>query len=139
MVRPVKLLLLFLLLVVFSCKENSNRNKDIGEVAGNDEVLNFMKTFEGRGDLTDSSHAIAATDAVKQFRVASDLTLDLVLAEPQVTQPVFITFDPQGRLWVVQYNQYPYPEGLKVLSMDQHTRARFDKEPLPPPSNAKGS
>ena len=139
MVRPVKLLLLFLLLVVFSCKENSNRNKDIGEVAGNDEVLNFMKTFEGRGDLTDSSHAIAATDAVKQFRVASDLTLDLVLAEPKVTQPVFITFDPQGRLWVVQYNQYPYPEGLKVLSMDQHTRARFDKEPLPPPSNAKGA
>jgi putative membrane-bound dehydrogenase-like protein len=139
MVRFGKLLVTAFAFAVFACSENSNRNKDISEVAGNDDVLNFMKTFEGRGDLTDSSHAVTATEAVKQFKIPSDLALDLVLSEPKVTQPVFITFDPQGRLWVVQYNQYPYPEGLKVLSMDQHTRAKFDKEPLPPPSNEKGA
>lgn len=115
------------------------RNKDITEVAGNEEVLNYMKTFEGRGDLSDTTQMVAASDAVKQFKIPSDLSLDLVLSEPQVTQPVFITFDPRGRMWVVQYNQYPYPEGLKVLSMDYHTRATFDKEPLPPPGNVKGA
>jgi putative membrane-bound dehydrogenase-like protein len=139
MVKPVKLLIIVFALLAFSCHENNNRNKDIKEVAGNEEVLNFMKTFEGRGDLTDSSRAVKATEAVKQFKIPADLALDLVLCEPKVTQPVFITFDPQGRLWVVQYNQYPYPEGLKVISMDHHTRAKFDKEPLPPPSNAKGA
>ena len=140
MVSTRKLLPVFFSLLVISCSENKNRNKDISEVAGNDEVLHFMKTFEGRGDLTDSSsHSVAATEAVKHFKIPSDLALDLVLAEPKVTQPVFITFDPQGRLWVVQYNQYPYPEGLKVTGMDHHTRAKFDKDPLPPPSNVKGA
>ena len=139
MVKPVKLLIIVFSLLAFSCRENNNRNKDIKEVAGNEEVLTFMKTFEGRGDLTDSSRAVKATEAVKLFKIPADLALDLVLSEPKVTQPVFITFDPQGRLWVVQYNQYPYPEGLKVTSMDHHTRAKFDKEPLPPPSNAKGA
>lgn len=129
---------IFILLIV-ACSEKKKSNKDITEVAGNDEVLNFMKTFEGRGDLSDSAVSVPAAEAVKQFKIPSDLALDLVLSEPAVTQPVFITFDPQGRLWVVQYNQYPYPEGLKVLSMDHHTRAKFDKEPLPPPSNEKGA
>lgn len=115
------------------------KNKDISEVAGNEEVLKYMKAFEGRGDLSDTAHMVDAKEAVKQFKIPSDLAVDLVLAEPAVTQPVFITFDPQGRLWVVQYNQYPYPEGLKVLSVDWHNRAKFDKEPLPPPSNVKGA
>jgi putative membrane-bound dehydrogenase-like protein len=139
MVRSSKLLAILFSLVIFSCKEKSNRNKDITEVAGNEEVLKFMKAFEGRGDLTDSSHGFPASEALKHFKVPGDLALDLVLSEPKVTQPVFITFDPQGRMWVVQYNQYPYPEGLKVVSMDHHTRAKFDKEPPPPPNNVRGA
>ena len=139
MVNSTGIFILLSCFIILSCAEHKIKNKDISEVAGNDEVLSFMKTFEGRGDLTDTSHSVPAGEAVKQFKIPSDLALDLVLSEPQVTQPVFITFDPQGRLWVVQYNQYPYPEGLKVLNMDQHTRAKFDKEPLPPPSNAKGA
>lgn len=126
--------------VLAACSGDTQiKNKDITEVAGNEEVLNFMKTFEGRGDLSDTSRMIAASDAVKAFKIPSDLALDLVLSEPHVTQPVFITFDPRGRMWIVQYNQYPYPEGLKVTNMDYHTRATFDKEPLPPPSNVKGA
>lgn len=139
MVKCLRIFFFIFCLFVFSCADHKNGNKDVGDVAGNDEVLRFMKTFEGRGDLTDTSQSVPAAEALKRFKVTTDLALDLVLSEPKVTQPVFITFDPQGRLWVVQYNQYPYPEGLKVLSMDQHTRAKFDKEPLPPPSNAKGA
>ncbi|HTF18240.1 MAG TPA: hypothetical protein VK658_09225, partial [Chryseolinea sp.] len=98
-----------------------------------------MKTFEGRGVLSDSSAATPPEDALAAFSVADDIEIDLVLSEPEVTQPVFMTFDHRGRLWVVQYNQYPYPEGLKVLSMDQHIRAQYDRVPQPPPAGVRGA
>lgn len=98
-----------------------------------------MKTFDGRGDLSDSAKVISPQEALALFKVPGDLAIDLVLSEPEVTQPVFMTFDGRGRLWVVQYDQYPYPKGLKVTSMDQHLRAQFDKTPLPPPQGQQGA
>jgi len=109
------------------------------EIAANEEVLAFMRTFDGRGALTDSSVATPPNEALKTFRHSDDLNLELVLSEPEVTQPVFMTFDHRGRLWVVQYNQYPYPKDLKVTSMDQHIRATFDKVPPPPGDGSKGA
>lgn len=122
-----------------SQKKQNNTNAKIEDVAGNEEVLKFMKTFDGRGAMTDSSKLTPPGKALSGFHVAKDLAIDLVLSEPKITQPVFITFDPRGRLWVVQYNQYPYPAGLKVISMDQHIRAKYDKDPLPPPTGVKGA
>jgi nicotinamidase-related amidase/type 1 glutamine amidotransferase len=40
--------------------------------------------------------------ALASFKLPDDLELDLVLAEPIVRQPVSISFDERGRLWVVQ-------------------------------------
>ncbi len=129
-----------LVLSLVGCKDDDKKhNAAIEEVAGNEEVLSFMKTFDGRGALSDSSQPVTASEAVKAFRVANDLRLELVLAEPLVSQPVFMNFDPRGRLWVVQYNQYPYPAGLKVLNMDQHMRTKYDKNVLPPPQGVQGS
>lgn len=121
------------------CSDRGAKNKTIDEVAGNAEVATFMKNFEGRGDLTDTTHSLTPSQSLQAFKIASDIKIETVLSEPKITQPVFITFDPMGRLWVVQYNQYPYPEGLKVVGMDQHVRARFNKEPLAPPSNVRGA
>ena len=60
-------------------------------------------------------------ESAKMFHVADDeLVWEPVLSEPIVAQPVNMKFDERGRLWVVQYRQYPYPEGLKVLSRDKH-------------------
>src|SRR4029079_12470738 len=59
--------------------------------------------------------------------------------EPAVEQPLFMTFDRRGRLWVVQYRQYPFPAGLKVVEYDQYLRARLDKVPAPPPLGDKGA
>lgn len=73
------------------------------------------------------------------FRVPDDLEVELVLAEPEVRQPVFMTFDERGRLWVVQYLQYPYPAGLKILSEDRYLRATYDKVPPPPPGHFRGA
>jgi len=131
--------LLFLLTFVWSCKEPETNTRALEDIAANEEVLEFMRTFDGRGALSDSSQPTPPDDVLAGFRHAKDLSLELVLAEPQVTQPVYIDFDHRGRLWVVQYNQYPYPTDLKVTSMDQHIRATFDKVPPPPGKGASGA
>ena len=37
-----------------------------------------------------------------------------MLSEPIVQQPLHLSFDARGRLWVVQYIQYPEPAGIRV-------------------------
>jgi len=76
--------------------------------------------------------------AMKHMKAARDLRLDQVLTEPVVTQPIYMNFDERGRLWVVQYRQYPYPAGIKILSEDKFLRATYDKVPPPPPHHFKG-
>ena len=130
---------LALLACLQSCRQPETKSVALEEIAANDEVLEFMKTFDGRGALSDSSQATPPVEAVKAFRYPGDIKVELVLSEPEVTQPLFMDFDHRGRLWVVQYNQYPYPQGLKVTSMDQHIRATFDKVPPPPGKGTKGA
>jgi putative heme-binding domain-containing protein len=81
---------------------------------------------------------LSAAESLKRFKVADGLAVDLVAAEPVVRQPLYMTFDERGRMWVVQYIQYPFPAGLKVVSYDQYIRAQFDKVPLPPPNHVRG-
>src|SRR2546430_1873271 len=64
------------------------------------------------------SKPVSPADALKYFHVADDLEIEQLLAEPIVEQPVFLNFDERGRMWVVQYRQYPAPAGLKAVSHD---------------------
>ena len=82
---------------------------------------------------------LSPDEAAKSFHVAEDLVFEQVLAEPIVAQPVFLTFDERGRMWVVQYRQYPHPAGLKMVSRDNFWRAVYDKVPPPPPNHFKGA
>ena len=78
-------------------------------------------------------------DASRETFVLSDgLAVDTVLAEPLVRQPLYADFDERGRLWVVQYIQYPNPAGLEVLTWDNHLRKIFDQVPPPPPYDLPG-
>ena len=77
-------------------------------------------------------------ESFARMTAGDDLAVDLLLSEPLVAQPVYMSFDERGRLWVAQYRQYPYPAGLKMLSRDRYYRSHYDKLPLPPPDNAKG-
>ncbi|HSI75449.1 MAG TPA: PVC-type heme-binding CxxCH protein [Lunatimonas sp.] len=131
-----KLLLLFAICsALFSCQKRWS-----DEIAANEAVATFMENFEGRGDLTDPlSRPTSPEDAIKAFETAEDLSISLVLSEPEIVQPLEINFDHKGRLWVVQYNQYPYPKGLKVTAIDNHTRVIFDRVPDAPPAGAKGA
>ena len=76
--------------------------------------------------------------ALARFVVPEDLQIDLVLAEPQIEQPVFLHFDERGRMWVVEYRQYPFPAGLNMVSHDKFWRAVYDKVPPPPPRQFVG-
>jgi putative membrane-bound dehydrogenase-like protein len=112
---------------------------DAAGPAGNEEVQKIMKTFGGRGALSDGSKPLPPREALKTFKLRQGLTIDLIAAEPAVMQPLYLSFDSRGRLWVTQYIQYQFPAGLKVMSYDQHLRAVFDKMPEPPPRGVKGA
>ena len=107
--------------------------------AANEEVRKIMETFVGRGVQRDDTKPLPPAEAMKTFTLRDGLAIDLVAAEPAVTQPLYLSFDSRGRLWVTQYIQYQYPAGLKVVSYDQHLRAVFDKTPEPPPRGTKGA
>ncbi len=101
----------------------------------------FLATLAGRGPAQDKQatpNKLGPADAAKSFKTPADLAIDQVLAEPMVKQPVSLSFDERGRLWVVQYIQYPHPAGLKVLSRDVFWRVVYDKVPPPPPHHVKG-
>ncbi|MFM8400145.1 MAG: PVC-type heme-binding CxxCH protein, partial [Pirellula sp.] len=81
---------------------------------------------------TATEPAVEPVAAEKTFNMADGLQWKLLLSEPLITQPLMISFDAQGRLWLVEYRQYPNPEGLKVLSKDRHWRVVYDSVPKPP-------
>ena len=65
-------------------------------------------------DLDRPPPPLAPAEAAKRFKVADGLVIGLAASEPEVTQPLSISFDDRGRMWVLQYRQYPLPEGLKA-------------------------
>ncbi|MFM9001589.1 MAG: hypothetical protein ACKORB_08205 [Opitutia bacterium] len=107
--------------------------------AGNEKVLEIAKTFKGRGVQADDTPPSSTEESLRRFTLRPGLAVDLVAAEPSVTQPIHASWDSRGRMWVVQFRQYPFPAGLKVVSYDQHLRAQFDKVPAPPPLGEKGA
>jgi putative membrane-bound dehydrogenase-like protein len=77
--------------------------------------------------------------ALRAFESIDGLTMELVASEPVIRQPIDLHFDTRGRLWVVQYLQYPFPAGVTITSYDQYLRARFDKVPAAPPNHVQGA
>ena len=80
-----------------------------------------------------------SAEAAGKMTVADGLAARLFAAEPLVRQPVAIEFDDRGRLWVIQYLQYPNPAGLKRVRVDRYSRTAYDRVPEPPPRGPKGS
>ncbi|MDB5312275.1 MAG: hypothetical protein JWO38_6477 [Gemmataceae bacterium] len=78
-------------------------------------------------------------EAVKRMKLPEGFTARTVAAEPMIRQPVSISFDAQGRMWVLQYLQYPNYAGLKPVKQDQYLRTIWDKVPEPPPHGPKGA
>src|SRR5438046_954548 len=77
--------------------------------------------------------------AAGKMTVPEGFTVRPMAAEPVVRQPVAIDFDDRGRLWVMQYLQYPNPAGLKRVRVDRYSRTVYDRVPEPPPKGPKGA
>lgn len=49
---------------------------------------------------------LSAEDEAKTFKLAPGYRAELVACEPMVQCPIFFEFDPEGRIWVVEYQGY---------------------------------
>ncbi|HYH68121.1 MAG TPA: PVC-type heme-binding CxxCH protein [Urbifossiella sp.] len=89
------------------------------------------------------AHVVAdgpsAADAVKRMKLPEGFSVTCVASEPMIRQPVSISFDDRGRMWVLQYLQYPNYAGLKPVRQDQYLRIVWDRVPEPPPHGPKGA
>ncbi len=82
---------------------------------------------------------LSARDAIARMKPAEGFEVTLVASEPAVRQPVTMSFDERGRLWVLQYLQYPTPAGLKAVDVDRYLRTVYDRLPEPPPKGPRGA
>jgi putative membrane-bound dehydrogenase-like protein len=79
------------------------------------------------------------SDAPKYFKLAPGFHATVYAGEPDIRQPILVKFDDRGRLWTIQYLQYPNPAGLKRVSVDRYSRTIYDRVPEPPPKGPKGA
>ncbi|HUR53934.1 MAG TPA: PVC-type heme-binding CxxCH protein, partial [Gemmataceae bacterium] len=80
----------------------------------------------------------APAEAAKRMEVAPGLVVKPFAAEPDVRQPIFVKCDDRGRVWTIQYLQYPNPAGLKRVKVDRWSRTVYDRVPEPPPKGPRG-
>ena len=52
--------------------------------------------------------------AVSQMTLANGLEVRLVASEPEIRQPILVKVDDRGRLWTIQYLQYPLIHEIQV-------------------------
>ncbi|MDA1313826.1 MAG: c-type cytochrome [Acidobacteria bacterium] len=68
-------------------------------------------------------------EAVETFRLPEGFHIELVAAEPDVVDPVAMSFDAEGRLYVVEMRDYPYnpePKGQIKRLEDTDGDGRFE-------------
>ncbi len=81
----------------------------------------------------------APQEALQKMTLGEGLEAKLFACEPEIRQPILVKCDDRGRLWVIQYLQYPNPAGLKRVQVDRYSRTVYDRIPAPPPRGPKGA
>ncbi len=51
--------------------------------------------------------ALSPAEAIKKMKVPEGFTVELVASEPDLVNPVAMTFDERGRIWVTESLEYP--------------------------------
>lgn len=90
-------------------------------------------------DDLNRTRAYSPKEAVRRMKVAEGFVVTPFANEPMIAQPVAIEFDDRGRLWAIQYIQYPNPAGLNRVKVDRYSRTLYDQMPNPPPFGPKGA
>ena len=77
---------------------------------------------------------LPAPEAVKRFTLPAGFTITLFAAEPDIVQPIAMTIDPKGRLWVVENYSYPiWLGGPRGQGPDLDFRRRRSRRPVRSP------
>jgi putative heme-binding domain-containing protein len=67
------------------------------------------------GSLLDAAPLVVETDPLTPaeqqacFQLPPGFQIELIASEPEIGQPMNLSFDAQGRLWVTHSIEYPYP------------------------------
>ncbi|OYP37106.1 PVC-type heme-binding CxxCH protein [Rhodopirellula sp. MGV] len=84
------------------------------------------KVETGR-DQSKYADGFSPADAAKNMMVPDGFSVDLIASEPELTQPIAMCFDAQGRIWAIEGHTYPTkaPKGqgrdrVIVLSDEDH-------------------
>ncbi len=71
--------------------------------------------------------------AGKKIRLSPEFNLTLVAAEPMVTKPIYLDWDPRGRMWVAITPEYPFKQDKSpardaiLILEDTDADGRMDK------------
>ncbi len=99
-------------------------------------IVILLAFLEARTAL---SQGFSPEEAARRMTVAKGLKVTLFAGEPTVRQSIFVKCDDRGRLWTIQYLQYPNPAGLKRVKVDRWSRTVYDRVPEPPPRGPRGA
>lgn len=87
-------------------------------------------------DQIPAAPVLTPEQAMKTFKIAPGYRLELAAAEPQVQEPVAITFSPDGRMWVAEMRGYmpdldgngeDLPTGRITVLRDADGDGRFEE------------
>ncbi len=81
---------------------------------------------------------LSPQEAEKGMIHPDDLDVQLVLGDPDIAQALNMSWDARGRLWLMEYRQYPDIAGVKMVSRDVYLRSVYDSVPKAPPNHVKG-
>jgi putative heme-binding domain-containing protein len=86
-----------------------------------------------------TGQGFSPAEAEGRFSTLEGVSAKIFAAEPIVRQAIFAKCDHRGRLWTIQYLQYPNPAGLQRVKVDRWSRTVYDRIPEPPPHGPRGA
>lgn len=99
-------------------------------------TVSLSVVFTGFGAIF--GQGLKPDEAARKMTLPEGFMANVYASEPDIRQPVAACWDHKGRLWVIEYLQYPVPEGLKALTMDVYLRTEYDRFPEAPPKGPRG-
>jgi putative membrane-bound dehydrogenase-like protein len=85
------------------------------------------------------AEGLTPEEARARMALPEGFSVGVFASEPMIRQPVAACFDERGRMWVIEYLQYPHPAGLTPVSVDEYLRTEYDRVPPPPPKGPRGA
>jgi len=70
-------------------------------------------------DFVRVTEPLTAEQEIKSFHLPAGFEMQLVASEPQISKPMNMAFDAQGRLWITQSREYPYAAPLDKPARDK--------------------